>query len=77
MKNIQICFDEKILEELDYAVSVSSLSYSDIITEALTQWLKQREIKSFENEWIEKLKKHPDNSEDAEKWIQFQTWSDK
>jgi len=75
MKNIQICFDEKILEELDYIVSVSSLSRSDIITEALRQWLKQKEIKAFEDDWIEKLKQKPDNSEDAEKWIQFQTWS--
>jgi len=75
MKNIQICFDEKILQKLDHAASVSRLSYADIITEALTQWLKQREIQSFENDWIEKLKKNPDNSEDAEKWIQSQTWS--
>jgi len=74
MKNIQVCFDEKILEKLDDAASVSKLSYSDIITEALTQWLKQREIESFENDWIEKLKKNPDKSEDAEKWIQCQTW---
>ncbi len=76
MKNIQISFDEKIIEELDYIVSVSSLSRSEIITEALIQWFKQREIKTFEDDWIEKLKQQPDTSEDAERWIQVQTWSE-
>ncbi|MCP4106164.1 MAG: CopG family transcriptional regulator [Desulfobacteraceae bacterium] len=76
MKNIQISFDEKIIEELDYIVSVSSLSRSEIIAEALRHWFKQREIKAFEDDWIEKLKQQPDTSEDAEKWIQVQTWSE-
>ncbi len=76
MKNIQITFDEDILTEIDRFVSASNLSRSDIVADAVRRWLKGKEIIKFEEEWIEKLRQHPDNSEDAEKWLPVQHWSD-
>ncbi len=77
MENIQIRFDEKLLSEIDRFVSATSVSRSEIVNDAVRRWLKEREAMSFETEWIDKLKQHPDDSEDAEKWMQAQTWSEK
>ena len=77
MENIQISFDEKLLSEIDRFVSATRLSRSEIVNEAVIQWLREKDAASFEAEWIEKLKQHPDDPEDAEKWIQAQTWSEK
>jgi metal-responsive CopG/Arc/MetJ family transcriptional regulator len=77
MENIQISFDEKLLSEIDRAVSATRLSRSEIVNEAVMHRLRKKETLSFETEWIEKLKQHPDDPEDAEKWIQAQTWSEK
>jgi Arc/MetJ-type ribon-helix-helix transcriptional regulator len=76
MKNIQISFDEDILAAIDRAVSTGNLSFPDIVKDAVRQWLKRREIRKFEEDWIEKLKSEPDNPEDAEKWIPIQYRSD-
>ena len=75
MKNIQISFDEDILAEIDQVVSTTDLSIPDIVRDAVRQWLKKREIRKFEEEWIEKLRKNPDSPEDAEKWLPIQHWS--
>ncbi len=76
MKTIEIAFDENLLDQIDRFVSVTNLTYSDIMKDALRLWLKERETKMFEKEWIEKLKQHPDDPEDAEKWIPSQTWDE-
>ncbi len=77
MENIQIRFDEKLLSEVDRFVSATRVSRSEIINDAVRRWLKEREAMSFEAEWIGKLRQHPDDSEDAEIWMQAQTWSEK
>lgn len=76
MKTIPIIFDEELLKEIEHIVSISHMSYSDIVNKVMKNWLKDKEIKTFEDEWIEKLRETPDDPEDAEKWIQYQVWSD-
>ncbi len=76
MKSIPISFDEDIFEEIERVASAANLSFSDIIRDAVRRWLKAREIRKFEEDWIGKLKLHPDNPEDADKWIPIQYRSD-
>ncbi|MDM8550342.1 hypothetical protein QUF72_09700 [Desulfobacterales bacterium HSG2] len=76
MKEIQISFDEDVLEEIEQIVSTTDISLSDIVGDAVRRWLKGRKIRKFEEEWIEKLRQHPDDPEDAEKWLPLQYWSD-
>ncbi|RLC19559.1 MAG: hypothetical protein DRI57_06905 [Deltaproteobacteria bacterium] len=59
------------------AFSATRVSRSEIINDAVRRWLKEREAMSFEAEWIEKLRQHPDDPEDAEIWMQAQAWSEK
>ena len=76
MKNIQISFDEDLLVEIDRIISTTGLSFPDIVQDAVRQWLKSRETKKFEEEWIEKLRMNPGTPEDAEKWLPIEHWSD-
>jgi len=76
MKTLQISFEEELLEQIDDLVLKSSLSRDDIVMDAVKHRLKESKIKSFEAAWIEKLKQHPDNPEDAEKWIPLQKWDE-
>ena len=77
MKNVQISFDESLLDEIDRFASSANLSRSAVVREALRHWLKEREIRKFEEEWIMSIKENPDDSERAEAWINAQTWSDR
>lgn len=76
MRNIQISFDEDILEEINRVVSVTDLSFSDIVRDAVMRWLQSRDVRKFEEEWIQKLRLYPDNSEEADKWTSVQHWSE-
>jgi metal-responsive CopG/Arc/MetJ family transcriptional regulator len=76
MKNIQISFDETLLEEVDRIAETSRLSRSAIVREALKTWIKQKEIKAFEEQWISKLKESPDDSKDSDAWIQMEPWGE-
>ena len=76
MKNVQISFDENLLDAVDRFASSAKISRSAIIREALSDWLREREIREFEEQWINSIKLNPDDSEDAEAWIQAQQWSD-
>jgi Arc/MetJ-type ribon-helix-helix transcriptional regulator len=53
-------FDENLLNSVDNITASSRLSRSAVVREALKNWIRQREIQAFENEWIRKLKKNPD-----------------
>ena len=66
MKNIQISFDEDLLETVDELASAAQISRSAIVREALRTWIHDRKIKNFEEEWIAKLKEKPQNMSEAE-----------
>jgi len=76
VKNVQISFDEDLLEAVDNFALSSKTSRSAIIRDALKQWLRQKEIQAFEDQWIRSIKESPDDSKAAEAWVQAQQWSD-
>ena len=76
MKNVQISFDEDLINAVDRFAASAKLSRSAIIREALKHWIQEREIKEFEEQWIQSIKKSPDDSKDADVWIRAQEWSD-
>jgi metal-responsive CopG/Arc/MetJ family transcriptional regulator len=59
MKNVQISFDEELLETVDMVTRSTQMSRSAIVREALKNWLRQRQVKKFEDDWIAKLQEKP------------------
>ena len=76
MKNVQISFDENLLNTVDNIAAASQLSRSAVVREALKNWIRQREIQAFEDEWIRKLKDNPDEITDSEAWMDAEQWGD-
>ena len=76
MKNVQISFDENLLNTIDNIAASSQLSRSAVVREALKNWIRQREIQTFENDWIRKLKEIPDEFADSEAWMNAEHWGD-
>ena len=76
MKNVQISFDEDLLNEVNRMVASTRLSRSAIVREALRRWIREKEIKKFEDEWIKKLKENPDDTQEAKAWIKIEQWGD-
>lgn len=77
MKNVQISFDENLLEEVDSFASTHKVSRSEVVRGALRSWMKENEIKEFEDQWINRLKQRPDDADSTEAWVKAQSWSDK
>jgi metal-responsive CopG/Arc/MetJ family transcriptional regulator len=77
MKNVQISFEENLLESIDSIASSSQLSRSAIVREALRNWIKQREIQKFEREWIRKLKEHPQDLVNSKAWMEIEQWEER
>ena len=76
MKNVQISFDEELLKTIDQFATSSRLTRSAVVREAVKIWIRQKEIKEFEDDWINKLKESPGDLEDSEEWMKAEEWSD-
>ena len=76
MRNVQIGFDENLLKTLDQIAVSSQLSRSAVVRKALKHWIKEREIKAFEEAWIKKLKENPEDSEDLKAWRHAEQWGE-
>jgi metal-responsive CopG/Arc/MetJ family transcriptional regulator len=76
MKNVQISFDEDLLKTIDQFAASSQLTRSAAVREAVKAWIRQEEIKKFEDEWIRKLNENPEDTEDSEAWIKAEKWGD-
>jgi metal-responsive CopG/Arc/MetJ family transcriptional regulator len=76
MKNVQISFDEDLLKTIDQFAASSQLTRSAAVREAVKAWIRQEEIKKFEDEWIRKLNENPQDMEDSEAWIKAEKWGD-
>jgi metal-responsive CopG/Arc/MetJ family transcriptional regulator len=76
MKNVQISFDETLLERIDQMAAASKISRSAVVREALNLWLKEKEIEKFEQDWISSLKGRADDAGEAETWVKVQAWGD-
>ena len=76
MKNVQISFDENLLSSVDRIAASSNLSRSAVVREALKAWIREREVKQFEEEWITRLKENPPDLADSDAWIEVEKWGD-
>lgn len=76
MKNVQISFDEDLLETIDALAACDQLSRSAVVREALKTWVRQRKVKDFEEEWIARLREKPQDPSEAEAWAEAESWSE-
>ena len=49
MKNVQISFDEELLNTIDRFATSFRLTRSAVVREAVKTWIRQKEIKQFED----------------------------
>ena len=76
MKNVQISFDEDLIKTIDRFATSSRLTRSAVVREAVKTWIRQKEIKEFEDDWIQKLKESPVDPDESEVWLKAEKWSD-
>ena len=76
MKNVQVSFDEELLKTIDRFATSSRLTRSAVVREAVRNWIRQKEIKEFEDDWINKLNESPGDLDDSEAWMKAEEWSD-
>ena len=74
MKNIQITVDTETLRQVDRVSKPLGLKRSEIVRQALRQWLQRRAIERFEEDWIAALKNRPDDRRRADAWLTIQSW---
>jgi metal-responsive CopG/Arc/MetJ family transcriptional regulator len=77
MKNVQITIDEQTLGDIDRVGKPLGLNRSQIVRQALREWLHRHAVRRFEEEWIAALQKKPDDASRAEHWLGLQTWTEK
>lgn len=77
MKNVQITIDEETLLGVDRVGKPLGLKRSEIVRQALRDWLRRHAVESFEQEWIRALGNEPDEAKRADDWIGAQAWSKK
>ena len=68
MKNVPVTVDEETLRQVDRMAKPLGLTRSEIVRQALREWLRQRSVERFEQEWITALGTRPDEAARAEDW---------
>jgi metal-responsive CopG/Arc/MetJ family transcriptional regulator len=74
MKNVQITVDDETLTQVDRIGKPLGLKRSEIVRQALREWLRRHAVDSFEQEWIAALRRKPDKAARADDWIGIQAW---
>ena len=77
MKNVQITIDQATLAAVDRVAVPLGLKRSEIVRQALRDWLRRRSVERFEQEWVAALQKNPDDPKRADDWLIAQTWGGK
>ena len=77
MKSVQITVDEETLSKVDGIGNSLGLTRSEIVRQALREWMSRQAVQAFEQEWIAALRKNPDDADRAEDWVGSQSWSEK
>ena len=72
MKNVQITIDQDTLAEVDRVGKPLGLKRSEIVRQALRDWLRRHAVERFEREWVAALRVKPDGAERAEDWAAIQ-----
>jgi metal-responsive CopG/Arc/MetJ family transcriptional regulator len=76
MKNVQISFDEGLLDEIDRLAARQQSSRSGVVREALKYWIRQKEILELEQQWIQKLRENSEDLEDTASWAKAEKWEE-
>ena len=76
MKNVQITIDQATLTAVDRAAGPLGLKRSEVVRQALREWLRRRSVDRFEREWVTALQKTPDDARRSDRWLAAQAWSD-
>ena len=76
MKNVQVTLDVDTLRRVDRAAKPLGLKRSEIVRQALREWLNRRTVESFEREWIAAAERHPETPA-LDDWLPVQSWSRK
>ncbi|MPZ16953.1 MAG: ribbon-helix-helix protein, CopG family [Luteitalea sp.] len=76
MKNAQITIDGDTLAHVDRVAKLLGVERSEIVHQALRDWLRRRAAETFEREWISALRKNPDAVHRAEEWLGLQASSE-
>jgi metal-responsive CopG/Arc/MetJ family transcriptional regulator len=74
MKNAQITVEEETLQRVDQVAKALGLTRTEIVRQALRQWLRQRSVERFEHQWIAALGRNPDVEARADDWLAAETW---
>jgi metal-responsive CopG/Arc/MetJ family transcriptional regulator len=77
LKNVQITIDDETLARVDRVAKPLGLNRSEIVRQALRQWLQKHAVESFERQWIAALDERADEASRAEDWVDVQAWSKK
>ncbi len=77
MKNVQVTIDPETLAAVDRAAEPLGLKRSEVVRQALREWLKRRSVERFEQEWLAAIGRAPDTGKRADDWLAAQTWGDK
>ena len=77
MTNVQITLDPAMLAAVDRAAGPLGLKRSEVVRQALREWLRRRSVERFEQEWVAALEKRPDDPKRADDWLASQTWGAK
>jgi metal-responsive CopG/Arc/MetJ family transcriptional regulator len=77
MKNVQVTIDEDTLVRVDRVGKPLGLNRSEIVRQALRDWLRRHAVDTFEREWIAALEQKPDSASRANDWRDIQSWSEK
>ena len=77
MKNVQITIDPATLAAVDRAAAPLGMKRSEVVRQALREWLRRRSVERFEQEWVAALQKSPDDPKRADDWLASQAWSAK
>ena len=77
MKNVQVTIDEDTLVRVDSIGKPLGLNRSEIVRQALREWLRRHAVGTFEREWIAALERKPDSASRADDWRGIQSWSEK
>ena len=84
MKNVQISFEEALLETVDQYAAEARLSRSALVRDAIRVWIHARKEAAFEAAWIEAAKRNsgadsnvdPNVDDDAWHEVSAQAWAD-
>ncbi len=77
MKNVQVTIDEETLSRVDRVGKPLGLNRSEIVRQALRQWLRRHAVESFERKWIGALQERADDASRADDWLEAEAWGTK